>query len=371
MNPLFFLDELSQEDGTPIFPKVYTPKVHASAIPEGFDAVSIYCNGRTDSALDWREQKSLAKKYVEAGLRIFWEIDLGLFHHLKAPLLDQTQFYSLGLSLKHFRETLWAEFRDQTVGLSLYKGTLAFEDYWIWDQKQVESLQAWLQDIFVEVSIFRKETKIEVSEWVELIPALLNLNGEGKKLLQMFCRNSVVEYVEMLSDQLPADLAICMIFEEGRGLNPLLQARMLAKDRFERIMRVDVSGKIASCIYDENASVGICFPPMNYNIPSQYEGLEDAVKWLEEHGMTFRFVSEPYLTTDWHRLDYLLVVPNGITPLTMRKLKGFCAAGGVVVVIGELSASFGELADVISFSDWKEKQGGNSNFQDRENGFRH
>jgi hypothetical protein len=355
MNQLFFLDELSQIDGTPIFPKVYTLKNPTSAIPEGFDTVSIYCNGRTDSTLDWREQKLLAKKYVESGLQVFWELDLGLFTHLKAPLLDQTQFYSLGLSLKHFRETLWTEFRDQTVGVSLYKGTFAYEDYWVWDQKQTESLQVWLQDVFLDVLMFQKETKVQISEWAEATPALLNSSAEGKKLLQIFCRNSAVEYVEMLAEQLPADLAICMLFEEGRVLDPLLQARMFAKDRFERIIRVDVSGKINVRLYDEKASVGICLPPMNCNKPSQYEGLEDSIKWLEEHRMAFRFVSEPYLTTDWHRLDYLLVVSNGITPLTMRKLRGFCAAGGLVVVVGEISASFGELADVVSFSDWKEK----------------
>lgn len=354
MSQLFFLDELSQLDGTPIFPKVFTPKNLTSIIPEGFDTISIYCNGRTDSTLDWREQKLLAKKYVEAGLQIFWELDLGLFTQLKAPLLDQTQFYSLELSLKHFREMLWTEFRDQTIGLSLYKGTLAFEDYWIWDQKQIESFQSWLRDVFFNVAEFQIETKIQIFDWTDATPALLNSNAEGKKLLQLFCRNSAVEYVEMLAEQLPADLAVCMIFEEGRGLNSLLQARTLAKDRFERIMRVDLSGGINTNLYNEKAVIGICLPPMNYNKPSQYEGLEDSIKWLEEHEMSLRFVSEPYLTTDWHNLDYLLVVPNGITPLTMRKLRGFCVAGGVVVVVGEVPASYMELSSVVSFSDWKE-----------------
>lgn len=322
-NQLVFPDELTLIDGTPIYPRVFYSKIPLENIPDGFDAVSIYCNGRTDATLDWKEQKRLAQSYVEKGLRIFWELDLGLFSHLRAPLLNQTQFYSLGLSLQHFQETLWSDFREHTLGLSLYKGSISLLESWKWSEEQIKAFQEWLQEHFREITT--------ISSCQEATPELFKTDTEGRKLLQLFCRNAAVEYVEMLSDHLPADLAVCMLLETDEISDKLLLARLLSKDRFERVSRVFFNDHVQTKLYSEEAVIGICLPQMSYLNSKSFQEIENAVKILEKQKKPFRFIYEPYLTSDWQGLDYLLVVPEILTPTSQRKLKGFCAAGGTVI----------------------------------------
>ena len=70
------------------------------------------------------------------------------------------------------------------------------------------------------------------------------------------------------------------------------------------------------------AKVAICLPSAEMVRPSQYSGLEEMINFLNEKGIPFRIIPESLLITDWDGLDYLLVIPEGLTFQGKRKAAG-------------------------------------------------
>src|SRR5437764_741988 len=98
--PHFYVDERA------FVPVIFDGPPKAST-PNGFNVRRVAVDGRMRSDLNWKEAEEVAQRAVDAGLLIFWDLDLGLFSDLPLPLSDQSQFMSLVLSIDHFLETLW------------------------------------------------------------------------------------------------------------------------------------------------------------------------------------------------------------------------------------------------------------------------
>ncbi|MCB1113630.1 MAG: hypothetical protein KDK62_02625 [Chlamydiia bacterium] len=80
-------------------------------------------------------------------------------------------------------------------------------------------------------------------------------------------------------------------------------------------------------------------PPLNsmdatvgFLLPSDKDADFEA---LMKRGVDLRAIEEAYLIADWHGLNYLLVDPKYLDNESIRKLKGFQAAGGGVISLGE------------------------------------
>jgi hypothetical protein len=284
----------------------------------------ILIDGKMQSDLDWKDAKSKASKYVEEGHSLFWDIDLGLFNRLSLPLSNQTQFHSLALALEHFRDTLWTEFQAHTSGVCVYQGHGDFSCDFPWDEEQIENLHKFLA-----------EKKI----------------SKDPHILSLFCRDVCVEYINLLVSCLPDSMPLHLLFDMEGVQNPLWQAQLLTKERFERI-QLSVKGAVIPLSFShEDSHIGICFPSMKLYKQKFYEGLDEAFRWLLSKQIPFRIIPESLLITEWDGLDYLLYAPSGLTPEGRRKLLGFCAAGGTVVSVGELLG----LPEEISFAKLQEK----------------
>lgn len=320
-------------------------------IPSFFNAVRISLDATLKADLLWKQERQAAEKYIQQGFRIFWEIQLGLFSQLTLPIANQSQFLSLSLALEHFRDTFWKEFHQKTVGLCLYRGTADFSLGFIWDEEQLGHLREWLEDIFIDIKTFVSETLCKVSSFVEVTPLNLSSTLEGKRLLALYCRDFIGEYLEQLSVCLPHSLQRYVLLDTQSISDPFLQVQLMTNARFsginlgvrgplfnDNILAWDgPSGQLGIISRDFIANsgnkqirVGVCLPSKQQYFPSQWKDLENAFVALKEKNIPFRVIPEATLTTDWDGLDYLIVSSENLSVQGQRKLQGFRAAGGTV-----------------------------------------
>jgi hypothetical protein len=284
------------------------------------------------SALDWSEAKKLAREAVDRGLKLFWKIDLGLFAKLEKPLDNQTQFHALLLSLDHFKNTLWQEFRNDTVGLCLYEGSADFSKSFPWDDAQRENLQVYLAGTSLETA-------------------------DGQRLLALFCRDMAADYLRMLVQKMPDPLQLFLMLDATSCDGMELTAQLLHRECYPRFHLAikggglphhgySWDGKTIKTIASKNEAIGVCLPLFSQNEPCA--GLEHALFFLSEAKLPYRMIPEAFLISEWEGLDFLVYSPKGLSIQGKRKIQGFCAAGGTAVSVGELLG----FAQEIGLSDW-------------------
>ncbi len=272
-------------------------------------------------------REDTAQKCCEQGLKIFWNLDLGLFNQLKSPLSNQMQFLSLILSLEHFRDTLWKKFKDHTVGVCLYKGTANYSQELIWDDQLTQNYLTW------DMAFIKDNC--EISETY---------------LKSLFARDAVAEYLTLMANRMPDAMQIFIVLNMDFSLNLMLEAQLTHRERFARFHLIVNNGRLPNTsMRDKKVNKGVCLPDYHLIDPKYYRGLDVAVKDLLNRKLSFKVIPEAFLTHEWDGLDYLLVEPQGISAIGMRKLQGFCAAGGTVVTLGNHL----NLTHEVHYSEWR------------------
>lgn len=324
--PFFYLDKEK------FIPKIYELD-WPEEIPEGFNAVSIALDGSLKSELEWKAQCDLAFRYTEKGFKIFWKISLGLFDRLNFPLRNQTQFQSLALSLEHFRDTLWKEFRSQTIGLSIYEGPADFSQNFPWDESQIDNWHGWANERFGNMDVL-----------------------QNKAILRLYCRDAAAEYLNLLAERLPDTLPIFILLDVSEITEPVESLQLLAADRYERVhvaakgcpwklqeftwedglCTSGFIGRESIAIHSDETKIGLCLPSMEMVRKENYSGINEALKNLITRKVSFKSIPENLLITEWDGLDDLIFTPSGLSPQGKRKLQGFCAAGGRALSLGPL-----------------------------------
>jgi hypothetical protein len=325
-------------------------------IPPGFDALTITLDGRTQADLDWKNARKEAQFAIEKGYALMWDLQLGLFDRLQHPLTHQTQFLSLTLSLEHFRDSLWKEFKSQTLGISLFRGSVDFSRGFSWDIDQKQSFNEWLQEIY--------DPSTESLDFCQL-----EQHDEGQQLIRLFCRDVAVEYLALLASRLPDSLPTYLYLDAGSLAGSILnEIQLLNPARFDRLrlalkghhLPFDVLGweaptfqgysghSIVELPLLSEKAIGVCIPPLNFYHSRHYRGLEEGLQALDKLSLPFKIIAESQLTSSWDGLDYILYAPSGLSTQGKRKLQGFCAAGGTVVSTGDLLG----LSHEIGLGDW-------------------
>ncbi len=289
-------------------------------VPKGFNAVRIPLDGTMRSDLNWSSVLAAAKQHRDNGLKILWDMDLGLFSRLLLPLSEESQLHALRLSLGHFSTEIWPEFVDDTLGIALYRGTADFSRHFPWSTE----LRAFLTHHLANYP-----------------------DGNKDELTRLYCRDCCAQYLGKLVAGLPGSLQPYLLLD-GSGyasLRHLLQ--ILHRDSWERfflavkgaVLPITSLGWDSTSLYgnlgrkeipsiaSSPALVGLCLPSAVacYNLE-----LDAALAHLQQSGKPYRVVAEEYLTAEWDGLDELIVIASSINPLLQRKLQGFSAAGGTV-----------------------------------------
>jgi len=260
---------------------------------------SIRIPAQPHDSLNWEMEMKEAARALDSKDVIFWEFDLGLSapHY---PLEDELRFQTLSLGLAAFTKEVWPQFEKGTAGALLYRGAADFSSFFSWTDKQQENWTRW------------KEGR---------------LDGEEAHLRRLFCAEAFAAYFQMLAHKLPDELPLTLHLNAAE-IGSLAQTyHLLAPERFEHfVLRIEGMPE-----EERQAQLGVCFPPDVFCSPSVLEKIDD---YMERSETPFRVVYESVLSEQWEGLDSLVVWPDALSVQGKRKLKGFEAAGGVIIEQG-------------------------------------
>lgn len=298
-------------DGTPFIPIVYDAGL-GEPVPSGFNAVRIPLEGGLRSDLRWQAALDYAEKSASLGLKLLWDLDLGLFSRLLMPLSDETQFRALALAVHYLLERIREYFLPVTLGVVLYRGSLDFSVGFPWDPEGRDRTRGW-----------------------------------DERAVRLDCRTHCLGYLRQLVVGWPDAVQPMVLLDASRVRNTLdvvllsdrqhysgFAAAIKGSRLLERTLGWDrgsphgvLSRQLLPIEPEVFTSCGICLPrtfPVDYDFASLEATL---ATWMKD-GRTFRIVTEEYLTMEWDGLDQLFVDQSTLSPSGHRKLQGFLAAGG-------------------------------------------
>lgn len=281
--------------------EIFYPIAHREKdVAEKTNTIILELDGKNTSLLQWEKHLDTAKKYIEKGYYILWEIDLGLCEK-RFPIEDEMYFQSLKRALDYFTQTVWSQFYSYTFGVSLYRGK---------------------------------------------IPQFFHQENNPSSLFQM---NLLSEYLHLLAPCLP-DEVIMMAFLDLSEIHSKSELiHLTSKDLFEFFLLAVKGEELSYSVGLENTSwmgaidlKGGCFSEkkeVNVGVyfPTDpiYKELDELFTSLDQHNISYRILFERYATEQWDEIDYMIFPKGKLSGQGNRMLQGFCAAGGIPVSINE------------------------------------
>jgi hypothetical protein len=259
-------------------------------------------------SLDWSVEIAKGQKLVEAGKKIVWKFDLGLeepFYLLE----EEMRFQSAALALKQFTDSVWPQFKENTLALSLYRGSADFAAHFRWSEKQTSNFSIWLEE---------------------------HERIDSPQARRLFAADAFAIYFQMLSHRLPDEVPIFLLFDLRSFNSPSEALQIISKERFEHFLvalqdrNLPLDGFIWNDAGVQSRQIkslqGLVFP----------ESSSDRFDSLLGRYPKAKIVFEAFLIDEWEGLDQLIVLEGSLGMQGARKLKGFEAAGGEVLsIIGE------------------------------------
>ncbi len=264
-----------------IYPAIYDG---IGELPVGFNTVCIRLDGSERSPLNWSEAIRTGETYRERGFWIMWEIDFKL---QDGSLDDEARFMSFQIAIQHFLDHVWTHFSDQTLGIILYRGRF-FEG----GEAYLKLLGSLLPDrvpifLFLDLSIIKDPA------------AYFHLTSQERwGFLRLALKGPC-------SERFPYALPT---LAWGHTASPL----GFSNDRLsERLISREIP--YAICLPD-NLEAAL----LNHAIDSFGE-------------IPFRMIPEALLTHEWDGVEKLVIFADYLDVRGWRKIRGFEAAGGVVI----------------------------------------
>jgi hypothetical protein len=269
------------------------------------------------TSLKWKEVEKYAHELVQKGFFLIWDLDF----NLTSSLSDEAQYLALEIGFEHFKNTLYATFETNTLGVILYKGPLDFSTF-PWTLEEEEKYLAWLENR--EAAPFQR---------------------------RLFQRDYSLDFLKILSSLLPLHIPPFLLFDDEGVMNREENLYLLSEMCFETFLVGSKTNPFPYALplfgwelgnsplgYFSNDSLGtveekaissaIALPP-SHTIDELF--LEKMRNVIERHSGPFRLIPESQLTEQWQGVETLIVFPDKITPQGKRKILGFCAAGGTVL----------------------------------------
>ncbi len=363
--------------GHPFVPKIFDSLVLDEPIPSFFNAVKISLNGRMDADLDFRGVKAYAERVVEKGLLILWQIDLGLFLALLSGLSSEAQVRTLQRTLEAFIDEVYTPFFEKSLGVVIFQGTSEFAANFPWSnpsfaEDALEVFKVWLKEEFSTPEKFSEEFSVAIDRFDQVDRAFTLKSKAMTHVLNLFCRDLSVDYLNILTESISESIPFFVMIDCEETKEPGYLAEILDKDRFEKYFVVTKGGPLpvqGLCFDDERASFGfisrrelqvqkkelaksaVCLPGEFYYRPKITEELNNTLLELNKRFIHYRVIPQAQLLSDWHGLDYIIVLTKTLEQEGRRVLKGFTAAGGEIVTVGGAL----KMEQQISFEKWKEE----------------
>jgi hypothetical protein len=321
------------------------------------NTVLIRLPAKSDDELIWEKERSYTEKAISDGKMILWELDFGLSSQ-KIDVLDSSLFYSFGIAVDEFVNTLWREHKDSTLGVVLYRGDINFANKFLWNEEH--------REYFIEkVSASEKKeffTSLATQEnWVELL--------KEEKTFTLFAADIFAQYFQRLVSYLPDTAMAFALFDASEATSASFVAQLFSKERFQHILLGLKKSPIPAghLNWEEGAcfggwiginppyfstvsevSLGICLPSEEVFSDEVSEELNELFEECSRFQLAFRIIPESQLTEAWDGIDDIIVISSTVSYQGKRRLQGFCAAGGRVVCLGESL----QLPSEISYEEY-------------------
>ena len=294
---------------------------------------------------EWEEAYLLAEQAVLQDKWIFWSLD---FHFYEKPvfLQDSGAFYALGLVMEEFVKRLLDPFKEKSIGVCLFKDPVDFSRYFVWTE---------LEDQYYE------EKKKE----------MIGLQEEALAK-ELFAADVFSDYLHRLASFLPDSILPFCLLDVSSVESKAFLAFLLSKERFQHLLLALKKSPLplGHLNWEEGACLGgwigrgapyfssgyelhlgVCIPSQELISEQLLALLDRLLDVLVERGVPFRVITESRLNECWEGLDDLIVLGDFVSDTLLRKLRGFVAAGGRVVTVGE---SLG-LEEEVSFASLQEE----------------
>lgn len=160
-------------------------------------------------------------------------------------------------------------------------------------------------------------TKTLWSEFKDYSEGVVLYNGELNFDPYLFS-----EYLKFLTLNLSDTIPVILNFTL-QGERPLEVARHTTRGLYPRF-EIRVEGKEPPYRSFES-KIGFLLPSNG----------DQAFEQILARNIEPRAIAEIFLVSEWDGLDYLVVDPAHLNKEALRKLRGFCAAGGIVVSLNE------------------------------------
>ena len=345
-------------DGHKYFPVIQEEHLDLQTL-EAANAVLIKLHASADDELIWEKERAYAERVSSEGKLILWELDFGLSTK-KIDSSDSSLFYSFGIAVDEFVNTLWGDYKDVSIGVVLYRGDAHFCRKFLWNDQQKE--------FFVE--------KLHVAHDKEEILAIISQSGDNwAKALEenpsfiLFAADLFSEYFQRLTSYLPDTAMPFCLFDVCEIEDPAFLVRLLSKERFQYILlglkrSVVPAGHFnwdeGSCLGGwigrsspyfstvSELSLAVCLPSEEFFSPKVTKSLTGLFEELKKLQVPYRIIPESLLTEGWNGIDNIIVISESVSLQGKRRLQGFCAAGGKVVCIGERL----DLANCIVYEEF-------------------
>ncbi len=269
-----------------------------------YNTYRIRLDGAASSLLKWDKEIAEARKIIQLGGTILWELDFGL-EKLSFPLSSPTSFLSFTVAIKQFNEIIWDNFREQTFGVILFRGNLDYETQFVWNQVHKEHFE---------------EMQLELS---------------FKE--RFFVINALAQYLHTLASKLPEEILVFAFFDAIKVKSQAEIAILLSEELFGHILlgiRSSVA-KIGALRWNngyfgepDQCEIGVCIPDKSFWNEEICLHLEELLQ--EMKGTKFRMIPELKILEKWEGLDEIIYLEDFITAQGKRQLDGFIAAGGKI-----------------------------------------
>lgn len=290
-----------------------------------YNSLNIYIDARPEADLSWEMLKTEIDLALKLGARLAFEIDLGF--SANALLRDPAGFFSRGIAISKFEEEVYKPYKDQISAIILYRGDAFFKEAICKDASLYADFLSWKTDLFGD----------------ELIV---------DQMYRIFSMELFMQYLPRVSAILIDDIPLVALFDLKDCLRPSYQAEILSKSFFPYIIPGVKNARIAfkGFGWEEPGYLGSIgkapfLPPENGErtfgvaLPEigkmDYDLFDQTVSFLEKNNISYDVFPESLMTESWHGLNHILVFSETLSSEGIRMLRGFNAAGGEVVTIGE------------------------------------
>jgi hypothetical protein len=276
----------------------------------------------------WDELFHLAQEAVSAQKWIFWDLDFH-FQEKKIFLQDTSLFFSFGLAIEEFVKKLWTHFQKETIGASLFRGSIDFVKYFVW-------------------------TELHEQHYLEQKQESLHWQKKGEEALsrRFFAADIFSDYLLRLASFFPDSLLPFCLLDVSQVESGAELSFLLSKERFQHLFLALKRSKIPLGYFNweegrclggwmgrgapyflavPEVNVGVCLPLEEKMDATLLQLLDAVFERLHEAQTPYRVIPEAYLNEQWNGIDELIVFHPFVSPQGERKLKGFLAAGGMIL----------------------------------------